>query len=112
MKEIFEILAKAEGACLFHCTAGKDRTGLVAMLILGLSGVSRKDIVANYEVTYTYVPVVVGEVPNLKLAYSLPEYINTAIEYIEENNGTYEEYLLSCDISKEVLNKVRSKYLD
>ena len=57
-------------------------------------------------------PVVVGEVPNLKLAYSLPEYINTAIEYIEENNGTYEEYLLSCDISKEVLNKVRSKYLD
>lgn len=112
IKEIFEILAKAEGACLFHCTAGKDRTGLVAMLILGLSGVSRKDIVANYEVTFTYIPVIVGEVQNLKLAYSLPEYINTAIDYIEENNGTYEEYLLSCGISKEVLDKVRSKYLD
>ena len=33
--------------------AGKDRTGLIAMLLLGLVGVSKKDIVSNYEVTYT-----------------------------------------------------------
>ena len=26
IKEIFEVLAKTEGGCLFHCTAGKDRT--------------------------------------------------------------------------------------
>ena len=57
IKETFEILAEAKGCTIFHCTAGKDRTGIIAMLILGLSGVSRKDIIANYEVTYTYIPV-------------------------------------------------------
>ena len=112
IKKIFEILAMSKGGTIFHCTAGKDRTGLVAMLILGLAGVSKKDIVANYEVTFTYVPLLLDEIENPNLALSLPEYIITAIDYIEENYGTYEKYLLSCDISKDVLKKVVSKYLD
>lgn len=42
------------GAVLFHCTAGKDRTGVLASAIFYLCGVEREDIVADYEVTYTY----------------------------------------------------------
>jgi protein-tyrosine phosphatase len=33
---------------LFHCAAGKDRTGVLAALILGLCGVSHDDIAADY----------------------------------------------------------------
>ena len=33
-KEFLEILVKAKGAVLWHCTSGKDRTGLAAMFIL------------------------------------------------------------------------------
>ena len=112
IKKIFEIIAKSKGGVLFHCTAGKDRTGLVAMLILGLAGVTRKDIVANYEVTFTYVPVLMDETINPALAYSRPEYIITAIEFIEQNYGTYREYLKSCDLTDEILDKIKSKYLD
>lgn len=43
-----------KGAVLFHCTAGKDRTGILASCIYYLCGVAREDIVADYEVTYTY----------------------------------------------------------
>src|SRR4051794_20255693 len=39
---------------VFHCTAGKDRTGLMAMLLLGALGVSDDDIVADYELTTRY----------------------------------------------------------
>lgn len=39
---------------VFHCTAGKDRTGLMAMLLLGALGVSDGDIVADYELTTHY----------------------------------------------------------
>ena len=39
---------------VFHCTAGKDRTGLMAMLLLGALGVSDEDIVADYELTTHY----------------------------------------------------------
>jgi protein-tyrosine phosphatase len=39
---------------VFHCTAGKDRTGLMAMLLLGVLGVSDDDIVLDYELTTHY----------------------------------------------------------
>jgi protein-tyrosine phosphatase len=39
---------------VFHCTAGKDRTGLMAMLVLGALGVSDDDIVTDYELTTHY----------------------------------------------------------
>jgi protein-tyrosine phosphatase len=36
---------------LFHCTAGKDRTGVAAAILLQLAGASRADIVADYTLT-------------------------------------------------------------
>ncbi len=38
----------SERSLAFHCTAGKDRTGIVAMLVLGLAGVDDESIVADY----------------------------------------------------------------
>lgn len=43
-----------EGTVLFHCAAGKDRTGVLASAIYYLCGISDEDIIADYEVTYTY----------------------------------------------------------
>ncbi|EGO00634.1 hypothetical protein SERLA73DRAFT_178494 [Serpula lacrymans var. lacrymans S7.3] len=40
-------------ACLFHCTAGKDRTGVLAALILMILGVSDEDISTDYSLTTT-----------------------------------------------------------
>lgn len=48
------IAGLSKGAVLFHCTAGKDRTGLLASCLYYLCGVAEEDIVADYEVTYTY----------------------------------------------------------
>jgi protein-tyrosine phosphatase len=36
---------------VFHCAAGKDRTGIVAAIILSLLEVSREDVVADYMLT-------------------------------------------------------------
>ena len=36
-----------EGCVLFHCSAGKDRTGLIAMLLLGIAGVDYQDIITD-----------------------------------------------------------------
>jgi protein-tyrosine phosphatase len=45
---------RANHPMVFHCTAGKDRTGLMAMLMLGALGVSDADIVLDYELTTHY----------------------------------------------------------
>lgn len=42
-----------EGPLLFHCTAGKDRTGLIAAVLLGMAGVEDDAIVADYVLTST-----------------------------------------------------------
>lgn len=41
-------IAEASGGVLVHCTAGKDRTGVVVALALAVAGVDREAIVADY----------------------------------------------------------------
>ncbi len=48
-RRIFAAIATAgRGTVLFNCTAGKDRTGIVAALLLGLAGVDTAIIVSDY----------------------------------------------------------------
>jgi protein-tyrosine phosphatase len=44
----------AELPALFHCTGGKDRTGLTAALLLEAAGVARSDVLDDYELTSHY----------------------------------------------------------
>lgn len=50
-KELFRALEAGETPILFHCAAGKDRTGVAAMLILLALGASDETICADYERT-------------------------------------------------------------
>lgn len=43
-----EVFAAADGAVLFHCAAGKDRTGIFAAVLLEALGAEPEDIVADY----------------------------------------------------------------
>ncbi len=51
MPEVFRQIAKADGGVLFHCSAGKDRTGVVSAVLLSLAGVDQKDVVENFMLT-------------------------------------------------------------
>lgn len=46
-----QLLSQESGAILFHCTAGKDRTGFAAAMILAALGVSQETIMADYLAT-------------------------------------------------------------
>lgn len=54
MARILSHIAAAEGALVFHCLAGKDRTGVVAAILLTLAGVAMDDVLADYQVSHTY----------------------------------------------------------
>ena len=55
LRQILSTLAQP-GAfpALVHCTAGKDRTGIVVALLLGLAGVEHATIAEDYALTATY----------------------------------------------------------
>jgi protein-tyrosine phosphatase len=48
---IFEAVAESDGGAVFHCFAGKDRTGLVAAMLLSLAGVPDDAIAADFAET-------------------------------------------------------------
>lgn len=49
LRHLVESIAQGETPVLVHCTAGKDRTGVMIALILRALGVSHEHIVADYE---------------------------------------------------------------
>ncbi|WP_191259783.1 tyrosine-protein phosphatase [Amycolatopsis oliviviridis] len=42
----------APGCVVFHCAGGKDRTGLLALVLLALAGAAPEEIIADYLLTY------------------------------------------------------------
>jgi protein-tyrosine phosphatase len=55
-REVFHAMAThgGGGAILYHCTSGKDRTGMVTAILLDLAGVSRDAIVRDYAISAHY----------------------------------------------------------
>ena len=91
----------------------KDRTGIVSALILGLCNVDIKDIIANYEVTNTYVSN--SEFMNTystNMKKSPPEFIKTFIDNLLDEYNSFEDYILSCKVSKENIEKIRNKFCE
>jgi len=82
MARIFRIIAHTEGGLLFHCAAGKDRTGVVAAILLMLAGAKKPDLLADYILTAAYMREPVRKF--LETDPDIPAYIVTPkIEFME-----------------------------
>ena len=120
LAEVFrQIIAAPEGAVLFHCTHGKDRTGIIAALLLSLVGVDREDIVRNYSVTYGFIRSIVD--PRLALMppqthhilKSDAENMEMFLDYLDANYlGQAAVYLISIGFSQEEISTLRSRILE
>ncbi|MFR7592120.1 MAG: tyrosine-protein phosphatase [Longibaculum sp.] len=51
---LFELLLRNDGHVYFHCSAGKDRTGVSAFLIMIALGMSEEDAIAEYMLSNEY----------------------------------------------------------
>ncbi|MET9319432.1 tyrosine-protein phosphatase [Streptomyces sp. NPDC003038] len=51
LRRALEVIAGRNGPAVFHCASGKDRTGLLAALVLNLLGVPEQDIVEDFALT-------------------------------------------------------------
>src|SRR5688572_33110137 len=49
--EAVHVIANSPGPVVFHCAAGKDRTGILAAITESLVGVPRQVVVGDYELT-------------------------------------------------------------
>ena len=54
LTEVLRLIIENEGCILWHCSAGKDRAGIVAMLVESLLGVDKQTIIHDYVISTDY----------------------------------------------------------
>lgn len=117
-----------EGSLLFHCFAGKDRTGIGAAIILELLGVHRDDIFEDYlktnELRRVANEIIIKEAREngitetqataLAALVSVKEtYLQEAYKTIEEHYKTFDQYVeMGLKLTADTVEKLRMIYLD
>ncbi|MFI1393348.1 tyrosine-protein phosphatase [Streptomyces sp. NPDC020681] len=61
LRQALDVIASGTSPQVFHCASGKDRTGLLAGLVLALLGVSEDDIAADFALTEHATPHLIAE---------------------------------------------------
>src|SRR5262249_48596817 len=114
--------AEAGGTLLYHCTAGKDRTGFASLLLLSALGVAQDDILANYlesnhwnrafneSILTRAQRVGVRAEVMMPLLEVRADYLAASLDTIEREHGSVERYVgdaLGIDVSR-----LRDHYLE
>lgn len=100
---LFRLLLERDAPTVFHCTAGKDRTGWAAALILEALGVARSDIDHDYLLTNQYYqrPAALSARASFTVPQEIlnvlwkvqPEFLTSAYEVVDREYGGMPAYL-------------------
>lgn len=127
-KEMFKAIKAHETPVLFHCSAGKDRTGIAALLILLLLGVDEETALDDYDLTNEYrkeiidrffervAHIINGNEELRKKMQAFEGVLRSSAEYsiktIKERYPDYDAYFLDVyGIDKKMKNELRDLYL-
>lgn len=97
-----------------HCSLGRDRTGTIVLLLQGLVGVGKNDIMMDYELSIFSVTGTLDNASieairsNIQATYS---YLNTSYKG-DSFAEKVENYLLSCGITAEEIQTIRDILLE
>lgn len=129
-KTLFEVLCKdLDGAVLYHCTGGKDRTGITTLYLYSLLGVSEKDILDEFAASDYFNSSYIESRKRLikifmptskrtkELLFSLlhakRQYLETVISMIKQRYGTVLDFLENeVGITESMKEKLQSNYLE
>lgn len=117
---LFNALANADGAALFHCTAGKDRTGWTAAVLQSIAGVDQATIMANYLATNDYtaarMAATLKAMPPAMAGIYQPllgveaSYLQAGLDQVTAQYGSMDNYLKQgLGLSQETIYVLRGK---
>lgn len=128
LKEFLNLVRDEEGTILWHCNAGKDRTGIAAMLLEFLLGVDEELIVRDYSISKKFqikkrrmqrLGLLIAPIPLrfkhilYALMDSKPQYIESAIASMKQKHGTVIDYCKNeLGVTDEDIGILRAKYLE
>ncbi len=117
--ELFEHLLAADTPAVFHCTAGKDRTGVAAALLLLALGVPRDVVRHDYLLSndlYRRPPTPPSETPPDALAvlWRVQQgFLDAALQAIDDDHGGIDRYLADrIGLGEAARARLAARYLD
>ena len=121
---IFTVLLEKEGGILFHCSQGKDRTGIVIAVILSALGIDRKTIFQDYlqtneslsipEEYRQYAETLSPEMRKLFMGLFLvdKDFLDGTFAEMDRLYGGVEGFLQQCCLlDEEKLAKLKAKFI-
>ena len=116
MKKLFQIILKSNYGVLFNCNLGKDRTGVVSMLLLKLANVDDLTIINDYSISDKNLEKVITEI--YKKNPDLPKFLGRAkswymaktLEIFNKKYLNIENYLNYLEFTKKDIEIIRNKF--
>jgi protein-tyrosine phosphatase len=125
IRTTLEVLAGPDALpAVFHCTAGKDRTGLLSAIVLSLLGVPEDTVVADYALSQEAMgrlkekilrkyPDSAETLNNIEGVFSAePAKMHTLLSYLAKNYGSVERYVEGIGAAPSVVTALRSALLE
>ncbi len=122
---VFKRLVNDTEPLVFHCSAGKDRTGICAALILLALGVPRETVIYDHSLSNEYLKAFLPEVNSYFESLGLDprrltpyltaprEAMQAVLDHIQTRYGSIETYLLQkAGIREEQILALREKFLE
>ncbi len=114
MADIMQTLADAEAGSLFHCRSGKDRTGLVAAMLLAIAGVPEETICEDFGLTSDYlkqdaINPIEASAPGAWQKTCEPETMALTLAYLRDNYGGPIGYLEQQGVSATQLQAIKDR---
>ena len=110
---------------LFHCNGGKDRTGVIAALVLGIAGVPNETIVEDYAITGKYllsrhianeaergIDVSDMKWEDYRDLACPPKVMEGTLRHIEQQYGGAEQYAIAIGISGRQIASIREAIVE
>jgi protein-tyrosine phosphatase len=118
-RPIFDAMAEAGGGVVFHCYAGKDRTGLVAAMLLSVAGVPGDAIATDFaetdaQLAASYLDWIAAAAPERRSEMREefrcpPERILGVLEHLEKKWGGVPSYLEAAGMTPASIDKLSAK---
>lgn len=118
--EAVHVVAASPGPVVFHCAAGKDRTGILAAITESLVGVPRHVVVGDYELTNQVIVQVCERLARFDTYTNVrtnppsrfrcqPEVMEGFLDIIDERHGSVEGWAREHDVPASDLRSLRAR---
>lgn len=118
IRDLFSTIAEkiGDGGILFHCSMGKDRTGVTAALLLDLAGVEREEIVEDYAASCYCLKGYISRLNEFPTYHSdflqsEPKEMEKMLDFLENIYGGTESYLLNIGVSSKEIETIKEKFI-